>query len=166
MCIFCDKGKEEEDRVEFSTFDSDRNVRTMATELQDTELLSKIGDLIAVETKYHIKFLVILRNRYRTLQTFIRSSREPFSTEEKMSESITLVELFNPRTFLFRLSELQTLYTTGLEDLEIRKVINKSRLKDFLLDHFPEAQEQYEGKHVVIVFKEGVSNMLKDAKKQ
>ena len=61
--------------------------------------------VIAIEAKYHIKFLLILRNRYRTLRTFIRSSREPFSTEEKISESIALVELFNLGTLLFRLSE-------------------------------------------------------------
>ena len=169
---FFDKGKEQEDLHEFSTSDADRNVRTMATELQDTELLSKIGggDLIAIEAKYHLKCLVILRNRYRT---FIRTSQEPFNTEEKMSESIALVELFNhieksvdSGTLLFRLSELHRLYTTHLEDLEVRKVIDKTRLKDSLLDHFPEAQEQYEGKHVVIVFKEGMSNMLKEALKQ
>jgi hypothetical protein len=175
-CIFCEKGKEEDILHEFSTFDADKNVRTIATDLQDTELLSKIstGDLIAIEAKYHLKCLVALRNRYRT---FVRRASQGHPNgehgEEKMKESIALVELINhieksvdSGILLFRLSELHNLYISRLLDLEVRKVINKTRLKECLLDHFHEAQEQYEGKHIIIVFKEGMANILRDALKE
>jgi hypothetical protein len=41
----------------------------MATYLQDTDLLSRIegGDLIALDAKYHLACLTLLRNRHRSL---------------------------------------------------------------------------------------------------
>ena len=94
MCIFCEKGKEGEVH-NFRTFDADENVRTIATELKDTRLLSTLagGDLITIEAKYHLKCLAGLRNRYRS---FKRKSRKILSnTETKMIESIVFVELAN-----------------------------------------------------------------------
>ena len=53
-----------------------------------------------------------------------------------------------------------------LEDLGIKKAINKTRLKVRLLEHFPEALEQFDGRNTVIVFKKGMENMLKEALKK
>ena len=39
-CLFCEKGQEEGDLHQVSTFDADSNIRTMITELQDTCLLT------------------------------------------------------------------------------------------------------------------------------
>ena len=63
VCLFCQKGNEEDDLHQVLTFDADTNIRTMITELKDTILLSRIdgGDLIAKETMYHLKCLVNLR---------------------------------------------------------------------------------------------------------
>ena len=43
---------------EFRTFDADENVKRMATDLQDTLLLTRIagGDLTVLEAKYHLAF--------------------------------------------------------------------------------------------------------------
>ena len=173
MCIFRGKGKEEGEVHKFCTFDADENVRTIATELKDTKLLSTLagGDLIAIEAKYHLKCLVGLRNRYRS---FKRKSRKILpNTEEKMIESIVFVELTNYMeksviggTLLFTLKELYALYVDRLQNLGVRKYVHRSRFKHIILEHFPEAQEQQEGKNVVIVFKEGMSNMLREALKQ
>ena len=35
-----------------------------------------------------------------------------------------------------------------------------------MLEHFPEAQEQYDGRNTVLIFEEGMRNMLKDALKK
>ena len=53
ICMFCEKGLEEGDLHQILTFDADANIREMLTELQDTQLLAKIGteDLIAKEVK-------------------------------------------------------------------------------------------------------------------
>ena len=44
--------------------------------------------------------------------------------------------------------------------------MNKTRLKKQLLEHFKEAQEQSDGKNTILVFKEGMRNMLKEALKK
>ena len=62
------KGNEEGDLHQVATFVADSNIRTMVTALQDTDVLGRIdgGDLIAKETKYHLKCLTSVRNRYRS----------------------------------------------------------------------------------------------------
>ena len=69
-------------------------------------------------------------------------------------------------TLLFKLSEIHVLYVNILEDLGIKKAINKTRLKVCLLEHFPEALEQFDGRNTVIVFKKGMENMMKEALKK
>ena len=162
--MFCEKGQEEGDLHLVSTFDADDNIRSMITELQDTELLARIeggGDLIARDARYHLKCLVSLRNRYRSCTR--RALLELKMTSEKLNESRAFVELANyiersvySGTLLFRLSELHMLYVSRLENLGIKKAINKTRLKVQLLEHFPEAQEQFNGRIIVIIFKEGI----------
>ena len=79
-----------------------------------------------------------------------------------MSESRVFVELItfmeksvDSGMLLFRLADLHTLYINRLGDLAIRKTVNKTRLKNDILKHFSEAQEQSDGKSVLIVFKKG-----------
>ena len=61
-CFFCEGGIGQGALHEVSTFDTDRNIRTMITELEHTRLMTRIiegdligGDLIAIEanTIYH-----------------------------------------------------------------------------------------------------------------
>ena len=155
----CERGIEEGELHQVLTFDTDTNIRTMITELQDTELLARIdgGDLIAKELKYHLNCLVNLRNRYRG---HIRKlKQEPVTTNDKLNESRAFVELtsyiertVDSGTLIFKLSEIHALFVNRLEDLGIKKLINKTRLKQHLLQHFSEAQEQYDGKNTVIIF--------------
>ena len=145
----------------------------MITELQDTQLLARIdgGDLIAKEMKYHLKCLTTLRNRYRSHIRKLNQEEEKISKdEERMSESRVFIELasyiekaMDSGTLLFKLSELHSLYVTRLKDLGIVKTVNKSRLKDLLLNYFPGAQEQYDGRNTVLVFNKAMQNMLKEA---
>ena len=67
-CIFCTKP--EGSLHNCSTFSLDKSLREMATELQDTELLSRLagGDLVAIEAKYHNNCLRNYKNRYRGMQ--------------------------------------------------------------------------------------------------
>jgi hypothetical protein len=44
------------------------------------------------------------------------------------------------------------LYEKRLEDLGLRKEINKSRFKEKILQYFPQAQEQSDGKHTLFSF--------------
>ena len=67
---------------------------------------------------------------------------------------------------MFTLKELYAMYVDRFQNLGVRKYVHRSRLKHIILEHFQEAQQQQEGKYVVIVFKEGMSNMLREALKQ
>ena len=58
------------------------------------------------------------------------------------------------------------MYVDRLQNLGARKNVHRSRLKHDILEHFPEAQEQQEGKKVFIDFKDRMSNMLREALKQ
>ena len=53
---------------QFSTFEADSSVRTIAKDLKDTSLLAKIegGDLIVLESKYHLSCLAKLHNCHRS----------------------------------------------------------------------------------------------------
>ena len=67
--------------------------------------------------------------------------------EERMNESRVFVELasyikkaVDSGTLLFKLSKLHSLYVIHLKDLGIVKTVNKTMLKDLILNYFPGAQ--------------------------
>ena len=172
-CLFCEKGQEEGELHQILTFDADSNVRTMITELQDTQLLARIdgGDLIAKEMKYHLKCLTTLRNRYRSHVRKLNQGEEKIiKDEERMNESRVFVELasyiekaVDSGTLLFKLSELHSLYMVRLKGLGIVKTVNKTRLKDLILNYFPGVQEQNDGRNTILVFDKAMQSMLKEA---
>ena len=173
VCIFC---KKDSDEIlhDFTSMAVDKKIRDMAKELEDFELLSRIsgGDLVAIEAQYHIGCLTKFRNSHRSLKRK-EDNMDEDSLNEMMNESRAFVELttyietcVEEGKMLFKLSELHSMYEARLGDLGIRKQINKTRLKTSLLDHFRDAQEQHDGKHVVIVFKEAMHSLLKDALKK
>ena len=121
QCFFCEKGEEENDLHEVSTFDADKNIRDMITELNDTVLMTRIvgSDLMAIEAKYHMTCLTKLRNRYRS---FTRMSVQVHENIDKqMNESRAFVELTSyieksveSGTLLFKLADLHCLYVNRL----------------------------------------------------
>ena len=171
-CIFCEAGDEEGYLHQYSAFNSDNNLRPIVTELQDTKLQARIagGDLMAIEAKYHLQCLTNLRNRYRS--HIRKNNKMSVNTDGKRDECRVFLELINyieksveSGIAIFKLSELHSLYVHRLEDMGINKGVNKTRLKDKLLQHFPESQEQQNGKYTIIVFKEGMRSMLSEALK-
>ena len=67
---------------------------------------------------------------------------------------------------MFLLTELHSLFVSRLGTLGIHKTVNKTRLKTSLLENFPDAEEQNDGKNVVIRFKKAIQGMIKDAVQQ
>lgn len=165
-CLMCGEGGQ---LHEVSTMSTHKNLCSMIIELQDEILLPKITgvDLIAAEAKYHLKCLTDLRNRYRKHIT--KKRQESFGQDDKVKESQAFVELtehvkqyVDEDKLVFRLSELHELYVDRLKALGITKEIHKTRLKNSLLDFFPEAQEESDGRNVLIVFKKAIQRLLKD----
>ena len=144
LCIFCGAdGNEELHQV--TTFAVDENVRKMATDMEDLNLLSKVSgpDMIASEAKYHRKRMRSFKNRYRS---WIQKQENKDTNEQgQMAEALAFSELVSFMEMsaengvtLFKLSELHHLYEHRLEDLTIAKRVNKTRLKEKLLAHFGE----------------------------
>ncbi len=133
----------------------DKELRKMATDLQDTLLLSRIsgGDLIAIDAKYHINCLVAYKNHYRSAQRAC-ASESSNTTEKNVLQARAFAELISyiegnvdNGTYIFKLVELQNLYEKRLREFGVIKSINKTRLKDQILDQFlGHCKEETEGK--------------------
>ena len=165
-CIFC-RGSSEH-LHEFMTIKAGNNVRVMATDLQENALLTRIegGDLIALDAKYHLRCLTALRNRHRSLMRQ-RQDCSDNQKEEHKFEARAFVELtthvencVEGGQLYFKLSSLREMYEHRLLDLGICKEINKARFKDQVLKHFPHAQEQSDGKNVILVFEQGMQEWV------
>ena len=170
-CILRGKGGQ---LHEVSTYATDKKLRQMITELQDSTLLPKVSgvELMAADAKYHLKCMTDLRNRYRR-HTSSKRQESCEKDEEKVKESQAFIELLEyietsveNGKLMFLLSELHSLYVRRLETLGVHKSVNKTRLKTSLLENFPEAQEQNDGKNVVIIFTKAIQGMVKEALQQ
>ena len=70
----------------FTTFNANKSVSQMATEMGDMDLLVKlsVGDLVAIEAKYHLNRLLRYRNCYRShLRAKSDSSSSLHSTDRR-----------------------------------------------------------------------------------
>ena len=84
-----------------------------------------------------------------------------------MNESVAFVELASyiekaveSGVLLFKLSEIHSLYVSRLEEVGTTKQINKTLLKSSLMQQdatFPNAQEQFDGYNVCLVFEGGIA---------
>ena len=89
---------------------------------------------------------------------------------EKKEEARAFIELTSYRetsvedwTFCFKFLELQRMYEERLAALGIEEEVNKVWFKEQILHFFPKAQEQNDRKKVVIIFDQGMRQMLKQA---
>ena len=156
----------------FSTMEADRRVRMIAAELADDSLLSRLsggGDLIAMDGKYHTACLVNLNNRYRS---HLRKKPPTVDIDQCMDESAAFVELIDhiytssaSGTEIFKLSEFHRLYTTRLSNQAISTYVHRARLKERILEHFPDCTEQSDGKNVLLIFDQCMKVLLQDAVK-
>ena len=95
----------------------------------------------------------------KTIETLIASS-----TSNELVEAHAFAELkyfvdagIEIGVYIYKLSELHSLCKERLGVFQSAKSINRSRLKTELPTHFfPECQEQNDGKHVSLVFDEGI----------
>ena len=148
----------------------DGNLREMAQEMQDTDLIGKLsgGDLVAIEAKYHLHCLVGFRNRYRssTQQHESQKSREMCRTIEArcFAELATYItNNLDEGHSMFKLQDLYTLYVDRRRTFGLEMEINKTVLKEKLLKHFgSHCQEQSMGRSKLLVFSDGMKEILKE----
>ena len=84
---------------------------------------------------------------------------EGSANDERMAKSIASFDLttFVSNCLNFTCCTLVAL----IKQLVFSKSINKTRLKQQFLEHFMEAKEETDGKKVLLVFREGMKEILK-----
>lgn len=146
-CFFCGQSAGSDDLHEASTFQIDRCVRESAALVEDTLLLAKLsmGDMVALEAKYHTKCLLALYNRARKVKTDAQQERD----REREISGIVFAELVMhiEETSLeastapvFKLADLAHLYMSRMEQFGVVNDarVNTTRLKQRVLAHFPD----------------------------
>ena len=127
-CFFCGEPPGDAGELhEAFTFEVDRCVRTSATLTEDTEVWGKLsgGDMIALESKYHAKYLAALYKE-RTAEKV----KEPGSDEEKMLPGLAFAELvMYTEEILFKLAHLVHLYGTRRKQFGVEMKVRSTRLK-------------------------------------
>ena len=66
-------------------------------------------------------------------------------------------------TFCFKFLELCQLFEKRLLDFGINNDMNKVLFREKILQHFPEAQTQSDGNNTILIFQQGMQQMLKNA---
>ena len=111
--------------------------------------------------------LVAFRNRYRSLRR--DSQKEPCNGEilqfRVFAELVSYIEnKIEEGSYIFKLSEIHSLYDDRLSVLGLHTSVNKSRLKTQILLHFAsDCQEQSDGRNTLLVFTEGLQRKLQSA---
>ena len=123
---------------------------------------------------YNAKCILAFRRKYAA---FVNSSsgtdHDTINSDDSVSEALAFAELTffiegsaENGTFVFKPSNLHELYVSSIRSLLVDKTIHKTRLKNRIIEHYQgNIQEQTDGRNTVLVFKEGMNLMLKDALK-
>ena len=110
-----------------------------------------------------------LRNRHRSLlRTNQESSRYHIEENQKKARAFTELIIYigsavEDGTFCFKFADLRHLYENRLKKLGIDTEVNKVCFKEKILSHFHEAQAQNDGKNILLIFQQGMQQILKHA---
>ena len=127
------------------TFNANKSVSQMATEMGDMDLLVKLskGDLVAIEAKYHLNCLSRYRNRYRSHLRAKSDSSSSLHYTGRNAKARAFAELIShiegcleEDTNIFELADLYSIYQDHLQNLGVLFSVNKTRLKEDIINHF------------------------------
>ena len=154
-------------------------MRGSASLVNDNRLIGKLalGDMVAIEAKYHAKCLVGLYNQARKLKLSLNSknasSYKPIDIEElAFSELVAFidenqgVEVEVEEPAVLKLSDLVKFYSSKLSELggEHSDRINATRLKTYVLTAFPDLMTHAQGREVLLVLSHEIGDVLLEAK--
>ena len=173
VCFFCEAPATDGELREACTMEIDSCVRSVACDLCDVDLLSKLstGDMVALGAKYHSSCLAALCNHVR------RHSKGRLSQEngQCMYHSIALAELISeiqnskteePRTTGFKLSNLREEFSKRLKLQGVvteNPEIHSARLKEKLIEAIPGLTARIKGREVLLAFEEDIGSLISRA---
>lgn len=119
---------------------------------EDTELLANPVDSVAMEAKYHSKWLVSLYNRVRMAKTGGYKDTE----EKEIMVGIVFAELVMYIAPVLTLADFPQLYMCRMKQLGVTldAKVHTTRLKQRLLAQFPSMMAQKKGRDVLIAFED------------
>lgn len=174
--FFCDLPAGQQALHAVSTFDVNARVKECASVLCDNRLLAKlaIGDMIALEAKYHVSCLTQLYNRRRAYER--ENFRELSSTVSssgclhhiafaELTAYINDVRSVPDIVPVLKLVDLKKLYADRLQQLDVTvaQTINSTRLKEKLLAYFPDMRAQNDGRDIVLAFEDSLGAAVSKA---
>lgn len=153
-----------------ATNEIDSKVRICAKELNDEQILAALskGDMVSMNTRYHLKCLVNFYNLRRTKQ---RDIKEHHRTQQ-VNEVFAFVEIIayiesrrsdsNSKP-LFKLSDLGKMYADFLKSYGINTNLRITDLKERILNHFPSLEAFRSKKNILMIFKDDIGGLLSQA---
>ena len=176
-CFFCNQPEASPrafHRVETLTLDS--RIRKVATELNDSKILAKLaaGDMTATDSVHHKKCLTSYHNKYRS---YLRKSSPVCTSKNEVlankatafAELVAYIENFESSdgkvSRIFKLSELNKMYTNRLKQLGTDVSSNSSHLKDKLLSAVPSLEEHKSRYETILSFRKHIGNTLLAARR-
>ena len=173
-CFFCEQPGNQSNLHQAETLKVDKKVRDCAVLLNDGKLIAKlsVGDMVALEAKYHTSCLVSLYNRARNQRSAtLKESNTTTSDLDELAfaQVVSYIDekLEDEDVTVLKMNELAKLFSSRLEELEVeRGRINSSRLKERILTAFPDLTAVAQGRDVLLVLKEDIGEMVKRAKEK
>ena len=173
VCFFCEAPATDGELREACTMEIDSHVRSVARDLCDVDLLSKLstGDMVAIRATYHSSCLAALYNRAR------RHSKGILSQEngQFMYHSIALAELISeiqnskteePRSTVSKLLDLRKEFSKRLKLQGVtaeNPEIHSKRLKEKLIAAIPGLTAHVKGREVLLAFDEDIGSLISRA---
>ena len=177
-CFFCEKPDIMSNLHATSTLEVDKKVRSCAVLLNDNKLTAKLstGDMIATEAKYHGKCLAGLYNKVRKVKSSVIAKENSDNSvtdldleELAFAKLIAYIDEFMDieEMAVLRLADLANIYCLKQEELGIEQpTVNKTRLKDRILEVFPDLSAYTEGREVLFAFEHEIAGALREAKRK
>ena len=128
--------------------------------------------MIAVEAKYHATCLAQLYNRCRSLE---HAHYQQLSTNTSVTESLNSIVFAQLTAYIeevrsvenvvphFKLADLKTVWRAPAAIKCYVCPINSTRLKEKLLNYFPDLQVHSDGRNVLLAFDENIGLALSAA---
>lgn len=142
MCIFCSNETNAADHS-FQKVELTQQIHEKAVALGEEHIVALLaeGDLVAIEAKYHRNCYTGFNRRYNAICKQETASENLEATTENELLQFIKEEITGGRS-IFALQDLTDMMTERLEQHGIQKTVNRTRLKERVLEHFPDLTEE------------------------
>ena len=169
-CFFdCNDESNKKTLHSVTTFEVDRRVRKMATEMNDSVILAKLsqGDMIAIEACYHAKCLSSYYNKSRAKERENKCKSDAVLYGVALAEIVAHIEeqKDEAKITVFKVAELIKMFCNRIEELglDLEGRIHSTHFKDRLLSSCPNLVAYKSGRDVFVSFREDIGAILQNA---